>query len=93
MRALVCAVVLVPIIGDALRCATERASSDTSFAPSFSTPSASFQTSYVSGGSTPTGRQHGAIPLAQVQVVGDTLEKVGLSLPVSCTFQVMRKTP
>jgi hypothetical protein len=34
----------------------------------------------------------GCVPPAQVQVVGGTLEKVGLSLHVSCTFQV-RKTP
>ncbi len=34
----------------------------------------------------------GCVPPAQVQVVGGTLEKVGLSLPVNCTFQV-RKTP
>lgn len=34
----------------------------------------------------------GCVPPAQVQVVGGTLEKVGLSLPVSCTFQV-RKLP
>jgi hypothetical protein len=34
----------------------------------------------------------GCVPPAQVQVVGGTLEKVGLSLPVSCTFQV-RRTP
>lgn len=34
----------------------------------------------------------GCVPPAQVQVVGGTLEKVGLSLPVQCTFQV-RKAP